>query len=220
MNIPHMSRRSALLGAIASFGGSRIASSAEQLPASDAKPASVMPVTEQLQHATAIIRCINAKGEQSSGTGFLFALFQYNGQNVPVIVSNKHVVAGAVRGFVRLTLKSDSNKPDYGKFIDVQIADFEQGWLPHPDPQVDLTIFPCAGIIDSFVNSGRAPFIITVDQSLIPTAAELQALTPLEDLLIIGYPDGIFDTKNNVPVLRRGITATPAYLEFEGRKEF
>jgi hypothetical protein len=220
MDISNISRRSALIGVMAPIGAVGIASSAEQQSPAEAKPPSVLPPTEQLEHSTVIIRCVNAKGEESSGTGFLFALFQHNGQNVPVIVTNKHVVAGAVRGVFRWTLKANDNRPDYGKFVDVQITEFEQGWIPHPDAQVDLTIFPCAGMIDSLVKSGKAPFIITIDQSLIPTAAELRELTPLEDLLIIGYPDGIFDAKNNVPVLRRGITATPAYLDFGGRKEF
>jgi hypothetical protein len=42
----------------------------------------------------------------------------------------------------------------------------------------------------------------------------------LEDVLIVGYPDGISDTKNNVPVFRKGISATPVYLDFMGKKEF
>jgi hypothetical protein len=42
----------------------------------------------------------------------------------------------------------------------------------------------------------------------------------LEDILVIGYPDGISDLANNVPVLRRGITATPFYLNFNGEKKF
>jgi hypothetical protein len=36
----------------------------------------------------------------------------------------------------------------------------------------------------------------------------------------VGYPNGISDAVNNVPVCRRGITATPAYLNFEERTEF
>jgi hypothetical protein len=220
MDIPNISRRSAVIGVIASMGGSGIANSAEQKAASGAGTPSVLPATEQLQHSTVIVRCVNAKGEASSGTGFLFALFQHNGQNVPVIVTNKHVVAGAARGVLRWTLRTAENRPDYGKFIDVEIADFEKAWIPHPDAQVDLAIFPCARMLDSLNQADKSAFLVTIDPSLVPTSAELRDLTPLEDVLIVGYPDGIFDSKNNVPVFRRGITATPAYLDFEGRKEF
>jgi Trypsin-like peptidase domain len=220
MSIPSVSRSDALMGAIASLGAIGVATGAEQEVVSDQKTTPVLPVTEQLEHATVMIQCINARGEQSSGTGFIFALFSYNSQNVPVIVTNKHVVAGSTLGLVRLTLKSSTGGPDYGNFTDVQFTEFEQRWIPHPDPQVDLTILPCAAMVTSLVNSGKVPYIVTVDPTLIPTADELRALTPLEELLIVGYPDGISDVKNNVPVLRRGITATPAYLDFGGRKEF
>ena len=36
----------------------------------------------------------------------------------------------------------------------------------------------------------------------------------------MGYPNGISDTVHNIPVIRRGITATPAYLNFRGKDEF
>jgi hypothetical protein len=59
-----------------------------------------------------------------------------------------------------------------------------------------------------------------LDQTLIPSENGFRDLTPLEDTLIVGYPNAISDTTNNIPVFRRGITATPAYLDFKGRKEF
>jgi hypothetical protein len=37
---------------------------------------------------------------------------------------------------------------------------------------------------------------------------------------MIGYPDGIWDDKNNQPIARRGITATHPGVDYEGRREF
>jgi hypothetical protein len=210
-----LSRRSALLGAIASVGGTWTALAEDAQP-----PASTLPMTEQLEHSTVIIRCVNAKGEVSSGTGFAFALFRQNDQSMPIIVTNKHVVAGSITGKFRWTLKTADGAPDYGNFVDFDVPNFESVWIPHPDGQVDLAAFPCAPMFDSLAKSGKTIFVITIDQSFVPTEAELRELTPLEELLIVGYPDGISDVKNNVPVFRRGITATPAYLDFDGRKEF
>ena len=53
-----------------------------------------------------------------------------------------------------------------------------------------------------------------------PTDAELTELTPLEDILVVGYPNGIIDSTHNIPVFRRGITATPASIDFNSKKEF
>lgn len=42
----------------------------------------------------------------------------------------------------------------------------------------------------------------------------------LEDVIVVGYPDGIVDPAHNIPVFRRGITATPASIDFGGKQEF
>ncbi|HGH6417174.1 TPA: hypothetical protein ACJL3H_000522 [Neisseria meningitidis] len=37
---------------------------------------------------------------------------------------------------------------------------------------------------------------------------------------MIGYPNGLWDSKNNLPIFRTGITATHPAIDFEGKKEF
>ena len=37
---------------------------------------------------------------------------------------------------------------------------------------------------------------------------------------MIGYPNGIWDATNNMPILRKGITATHPNIDYEGRLEF
>ena len=37
---------------------------------------------------------------------------------------------------------------------------------------------------------------------------------------MIGYPIGLWDEYNNLPVVRRGSTATPIYMDYNNRKEF
>jgi len=38
--------------------------------------------------------------------------------------------------------------------------------------------------------------------------------------VFLGYPNDIWDDVNNLPVTRRGITATPLAVDFRGRKQF
>ena len=45
-------------------------------------------------------------------------------------------------------------------------------------------------------------------------------ISSIEDILMIGYPDGMSDSKNNLPIVRRGITATDYKIDYEGEKEF
>lgn len=42
----------------------------------------------------------------------------------------------------------------------------------------------------------------------------------MEDVVTAGYPVGICDDTNNMPVLRRGVTATHPSLDWNGRPEF
>jgi hypothetical protein len=42
----------------------------------------------------------------------------------------------------------------------------------------------------------------------------------MEDITMIGYPNGIWDSVNNLPVIRRGTTATPPYVDWNGKSEF
>jgi hypothetical protein len=37
---------------------------------------------------------------------------------------------------------------------------------------------------------------------------------------MIGYPNGIWDSVNNLPIIRKGITATHPSIDYDGRREF
>ena len=49
----------------------------------------------------------------------------------------------------------------------------------------------------------------------LPRAEEWSTLTALEDVVIVGYPDNIWDSVNNL-----GVTATHPKIDYEGRSEF
>jgi hypothetical protein len=218
-----IARRSVLAG----LGSSLLldgTSFGDEIPASTNKAAEATPdpltVSEQIDHCSVLISGVDKDRNSVTGTGFLFTLFKTETKSVPVIVSNRHVARGMVSGKLRWTRKGKDGLPDYGQFFDYEIADFASQWLLHSDPVVDLAILPVGNVLQKEGEAGRPLFTISLDQTLVFTDTELRSLTPLEDVLIVGYPDGIFDSKNNIPVLRRGITATPAYIDFEGRREF
>jgi hypothetical protein len=59
-----------------------------------------------------------------------------------------------------------------------------------------------------------------IDTATVPDESTVSALDALEEVLFVGYPNGVWDQINLMPILRRGITATPLMLNFEGRAEF
>jgi hypothetical protein len=54
----------------------------------------------------------------------------------------------------------------------------------------------------------------------IPTNEQWNSFSAADSLLMVGYPIGLADNVNNMPVFRRGIAATQPWLDYEGKKEF
>jgi hypothetical protein len=181
-------------------------------------------IIEQLTHSTVRIECVSANGQQSSGTGFFFS-FGTQEMPVPLIVSNKHVIEGAKLGRLYFTFASpDEGKgpsPDTGKLLPIMVENFETRWIPHPDPNIDLAVMPIAGVLDEIrQRTGRHAFYVTLGPDDISSTEERQSYSTMEDVLMIGYPNGIWDQVNNLPVIRRGITASHVGTRWNGRDEF
>lgn len=56
--------------------------------------------------------------------------------------------------------------------------------------------------------------------SLVPTQEEWLELTAIEDIVMVGYPIGLWDDVNNRPIVRKGITASHPAVAFKGKREF
>lgn len=174
--------------------------------------------SEQLAHSTVRISCSTSGGE-ATGTGFFFRCLDDGGRHVPVIVTNKHVIAGATTGRFSLTLLEDGG-PAIGKHFVIEIDNFESQWLLHPEVGVDLCAMPMGPLLNQAASAGHKFFYVALDKNLIPSSEELEDLGAVEDILMVGYPNGIWDAANNMPIVRRGVTATHPDLNYEGRVEF
>ena len=70
-------------------------------------------------------------------------------------------------------------------------------------------------------NKKQPPFFIPIPNTpLIATREDLSKFDSIEDIIFVGYPDGIYDTTNLTPIVRKGITATPISLHFNGKSIF
>ena len=75
-------------------------------------------------------------------------------------------------------------------------------------------------ILDGIRDAGRQVFAMELHDGLIPSSAQIDDIDAIEDVIMVGYPNGIWDETNATPVVRRGITATPYRLDYQGRREF
>ena len=176
--------------------------------------------SEQLTYSTVRIECELQDGGLSTGTGFFFRFAEQQAGHVPAIVTNKHVIEGAKRAKIHFSLAGVNGLPLTASHTAIIIDDFQSAWLPHPDSSIDLCIMPIAPLLNQATQEGNRVFFITLEKSLIPLPEELAGLTALEDIIMIGYPNGIWDSVNNMPIIRKGITATHPNLDYNGKKEF
>lgn len=179
-----------------------------------------LSISEQLAHSTVRIEIETAAGAKGTGTGFFYRFADQKDIHVPAIVTNKHVVEGAHRGRFHVTLADAEGNPNYGNPEVYSFEGFQSFWTPHPDPEIDLCAMPIAPLIIAAERDKKTLFFRSLDKSLIPIDSELADMTAMEDVLMVGYPNGIWDERHNMPVLRRGITATHPNLDWNGNPEF
>lgn len=184
-----------------------------------APPKQLRP-SELLTYSTVKIETTLADGRMSTGTGFLFSFLRNGESSVPTIVTNKHVVEGAITGkFVINQMDSQGNRSNKEKIL-FNIDKFTDGYILHPDPDVDLCIIPIASYLNQVQERKVKPYLFFLDSTIIPTGEQWSQLTPLEEIIMIGYPNGIWDQTNNLPIIRQGITATHPNIDYNGKKEF
>jgi hypothetical protein len=175
---------------------------------------------EELAFTTARIEAVLHDGHTSIGTAFFFSFPLPNGTQIPILVTNKHVVEGAIWLTFHMTRQSQSGEPVIGDFIKVQISNIPSPIIDHPDTAVDLCAIPLGPLLNQAQSQGEQFFYRHLEPQHLADPNELADLVALEDVIMIGYPNGLWDSVNNMPVFRRGVTATHPYIDYEGRKEF
>ncbi len=179
-----------------------------------------MNLSEALIHSTIRIVCTKANGV-SCGTGFFFQYFTDTpGSTIPVIVTNKHVVKNALSGQLIFSLCDDKQNYLAGKTHTYDINNFEKAWIFHPDDNVDLCVLPIHQFYKEYKPASYNLYMTYITEKDIPSAEEINEFSHIEDVTIIGYPDGLWDSVNNLPLVRRGITASSLHYDFNGESNF
>ncbi len=174
---------------------------------------------EQLFFTTVRIDTEDNDGNNGSGTGFVLQ-HKINEKVYPFIVSNKHVVKNMKKGSVTFLKGDDTGAPLLGDAYHLNIEDFSDHWYGHESENMDIAITPLAPL-EKFINDqGVKIFYRSISSDLVPDENALKEIDAIEQIVFIGYPNGIWDQKNYTPISRTGTTATPIALDFEGEKKF
>ncbi|OAV65012.1 hypothetical protein Barb4_03661 [Bacteroidales bacterium Barb4] len=179
----------------------------------------VKSIQEQLIFTTVRIEAILKNAETSTGTGFIFS-YQIGEGAYHFLVTNKHVIKGSITGKLEFNIKSQE-KVELGNKFSITINDFEQFWIGHDNPDIDIAITPFVPIVNDIKERyNKDLFYKSIPSNYVPTKEVLETIDVIEDIIFIGYPNGLYDQKNLLPIVRKGITATPATIDFNGTSTF
>jgi len=179
-----------------------------------------MRLSNMVMYSTVMLQCQYKNGTTGIGTGFIMNLCRDAESNrcVPVVLTNKHVTNDSVKCVFGFCKADPAGMPiDNESFI----FDLENcTWIQHPDPEVDLCCLPIGEQLNEITSRGIKVFYIPLGTNLIPAKEEINDLSAIEDVIMIGYPIGLSDTINHKPVIRKGITATHLKYDYQGKKQF
>ncbi|MEK6950371.1 MAG: serine protease [Nanoarchaeota archaeon] len=172
----------------------------------------------QLLYSTLRIEAQLSENKISVGTGFI-VMYEQDGLQYLFLVTNKHVIHEAKTAKFFFTKADTDNNPLLGQRFDINVVDFDKSWYFHPLGE-DIAISPIAPWFEQITKMGEKIYFRSIPLSLIPTKEQEEKLTALEEIIFIGYPNTIYDRKNLLPIIRKGITATPLSVDYEGKPMF
>lgn len=156
-------------------------------------------------------------GKVMIGTGFFYLKKINDTTTIPFVVTNAHVVKDANKGYISL-IKSQDQIPLLSEKVTAEIPG--PMLMKFMDLENDLALVPIGPVLNQLNQSHINVFFRSIDQSIIPDEDTVSKLSAVEEITFIGYPSGIYDRKNNTPIVRKGITATPIWNNFDGKRTF
>lgn len=180
-----------------------------------------LTTAENLLYTTVKLTMIKEDNIIGSGTGFFYNVLIDDNLISTILVTNRHVVEGCDNIIAQFHIaESPEHLFPSGEFGAVQIEIDLKFVALHPDPNVDLCGIPISRLMAEPWNDGRKTFFTAVTADVIPADSDWANFDAIEEVLMIGCPNGIFDEANNLPIARRGITATPLSKRYNGQDEF
>jgi hypothetical protein len=179
----------------------------------------VQTVREQLLFVTVRITTLSADGQSTgSGTGFILAEQLPSGGAALMLVTNKHVIAGAAMVTMHFVAATSDGAPDLG--VERVVHAVPDQFTGHPDPEIDVAILGVGGALDGLASQGTPAFFRSVSTEMCATNEILERYEPIEPVTFIGYPNGLFDSTSLLPIVRQGHSATALAIDYGGKPTF
>lgn len=182
-------------------------------------------IADQLVYSTVKLTCYTSS-LISNATAFFMSI-DLDATNITALVTNKHAVTldkehkqFFEKADIVLTKSDNNGNPLNKEHVSIHIDSLKKRCVFHPDDNIDLCFIFIKDLIENEIKSGTKLYYRCIGENLIVPEEKLTEFTPIEDIIMIGYPIGLIDEENNKPVIRKGITATDLRLNYNGKNEF
>jgi len=157
-------------------------------------------------------------GMGGTGTGFFFRYPIDENTHLKLVITNKHVVEGTSASKFQLHTAGSDGKNVFatGEFVTVVLDQFDNNWITHPDPNVDLCALNFTPELVQEKNQWYG-YVSQLQPEMILPKDDLRKLRTIEEIIMVGYPNGIWDDASHYPLIRRGITSIHPGLNFKGQ---
>lgn len=173
----------------------------------------VETIADQLFYTTVFIETF-ATSRNGTGTGFIINYPGTNNEITPVLITNKHVFDGAVSATFTMVQGGADGQP-VNQATQMHVPDFHASyWVGHPDSGVDVAALFLGEVLNAMKNNDAPAYFKAFLPEQLATQEEVEMLDSLEQITMIGYPNGLFDTMSRLPIARRGQTATPIFNDY------
>ncbi len=195
-------------------------------PETDEEPSGVRVTSHAEMLYLSAIRLLSERAgaeEPEAATGFVIA----DQAGTRFLVTARHVVEAVTR--TTLHLYTGDSVHTIGSPLTYEIHAKDDFWTFHPDPSVDVAVGRFEPVLDLFAKDGQKIIVGATKTSDFYQQPQpgVGSFTdkfwhplPLDEVLIVGYPQDYRDIPTSLPILRRGYIATPLWLDHEGRPVF
>lgn len=176
-------------------------------------------IADQLVYSTARIISSNSKGS-AYGTGFFMIYVDEQDISYLALVTNRHVISEYTSAKITLVNADGNGNPLDAEHLTIELPDLQKNCVYHPDKDIDICFVFINDEMEELRKQGKNPYYRCIGSEMLLRPDDYDSLTAVEDILMIGYPNGIIDKANCKPVVRKGITATNLKLDYDGKPIF
>lgn len=173
-------------------------------------------LSTQLLYTTTRVSGRVSENSVTFGTAFYFSYNLGENKSIPFIVTNYHVVDSMEQVCIDVLVGNNGMPTDRVEHVFID----GDGVRANRLGSLDLVAMPIAPLFNFLESQGKHPFFRTISQDVIPSAKTVSDYSALEEVTFVGYPNGLADDDNKIPLIRRGITSTPIWNDYMGAPEF